>query len=277
MKVKVILAALLLFGLLGCKKEDNKPYQKIKAITGTMVPTEGPYWDQKFVADEEVYDEQGRIISSVKGSLINNQPGYFYPKTFTYKDGVLAESKDGGETRSEYVYTNNLLTQLNIYYGDNYAVKTLAGKETYFYDSQNRKTKATIFSYRPGFGRNPPPPNPNGYTYTYEYNASNLMVKEIDEGGGVNAYEYDSHKNLTKVTYSNTNTTGAPYVNETHTYKYDYKDRIVEEIQTDYFGAPLKIETVYDYDGKIQTKKVYKSLSGMYYQISAVNYTYTYF
>ncbi|MFD0748563.1 RHS repeat domain-containing protein [Mucilaginibacter calamicampi] len=278
MKFGILLTAFIIFGLSGCKKDGNSnSYKKIRSITGYMVPAEGPSYGQRFIADEEVFDEEGRLISSVKGALIYNQSNYFNPKTYTYQDGRLIETKDAGETRNEYKYTNNLLTQVDIYYGDNYMVKSLAGKEVYFYDSQNRKIKATFFSYRPGYGRNPPPPNPNGYTYTYEYNAANLLTKETDEGGSVNAYEYDAHKNLTKITYSNTYTPGTVYVNETHTYKYDFKDRVIEDIQTDYLGASVKIETVFDFDGRIQTKNVFKSFSGQYYLASAITYEYKYY
>src|SRR5690348_4256454 len=100
MKFKILLTALVLFSFLGCKKNIIPP-KKVKSMTGTMTPTEGPYWDQKFIADQEVFDEEGRLTSSIKGSFVNNQPGYFYPKSYTYKDGRLIETKDGGETRNE--------------------------------------------------------------------------------------------------------------------------------------------------------------------------------
>ncbi len=278
MRFKLILTALIFFGLLGCKKDKNlNPYKNVKSITGHMVPNEGPFYGQKFVADEEVYDEEGRMISSVKGMIAWNQPGYFYPKTYSYKDGRLHETKDGGETTSEYIYTNNLVSEIKTYYGDNYATHTITGKQTLVYDGQGRKIKMTAFSYLPGFGRNPPPPNPNGYTYTYEYNASNLLAKEFEEGGLVKSYEYDGHKNLTKLSYSNTFSPGTVYGNETYAYKYDYKDRIIETIQSDYSGVILKINIVYDYEGRVQTKDVFKSFSGTYYQISTITYTYQYF
>ncbi|MGY3213309.1 hypothetical protein [Mucilaginibacter sp. HD30] len=278
MRFKLILIALMFFGLLGCKKDKGvNPYKNIKSITGTMMPSEGPFYGQKFVADEEVYDNEGRMISSVKGSFVSNNPSNFNSKTYTYKDGRLYETKDGGEATSEYIYTNNLVSEIKTYYGDNYPTKTIIGKQTFVYDGQGRKVRMTAFSYLPGFGRNPPPPNANGYTYTYEYDANNLLHKESDQGGTVKSYEYDGHKNLTKVTYSNTFWPNTVYGNETYTYKYDYKDRITETTQADYSGETIKTTIAYDYEGRVQTKDVYKNFNGIYYQVSTITYTYQYF
>lgn len=79
MRKNLFLLTILVIGLMAFKKgPDPKAPNKLKSMTGTMELVEGRYWWQKFVVDEEVYNENGELISSVKGNITWNKPEYYY-------------------------------------------------------------------------------------------------------------------------------------------------------------------------------------------------------
>lgn len=277
MKSKLLLTVFVCMALSACKKDNAKPSQKLQSVTGSMTTTVGQYSDQPFIVDQEVYNEEGKIISSIKGNITYTDPYSYYPTYYFYKDGKLSEVKDKGDTKSEYLYNDrNQVIEMNTYLGDYHQVHTLLGKEEYAYDAQGRRVKKTVYNYRPGYGYHPTPPSTAGYSYTYEYNANNQVSKETDQGGGTNTYEYDGHQNLIKQTYSNSNTPNSTYANYSATYKYEVTGELSEIQQTTYTEAS-KIVLGYYKDGRVKTKNVYKGFGGSYYQVATINYEYTYF
>ncbi len=278
MKSKLLLTILICTGLSACKKDNAEPSQKLQSVTGTMTPTDGQYFGKpSFIADQEIYNEDGNMVSSIKGNITYTDPYSYYPTYYFYKDGRLSEVKDKGDTKSEYLYNDkNQVSEMNTYYGDYYQDHSLLGREVYGYDAQGRRVSKTVFNYRPGYGYRPPPPSTAGYSYTYEYNADNLVSKETDQGGATNTFEYDEHKNLIKQTYSNKQSPNSTYVSYSATYKYEVTGEL-SEIQQKASSEASKIVFGYYKDGRIKTKSVYKSFGTTYYQVATINYEYTYF
>jgi YD repeat-containing protein len=275
MKIKILLAVLLL-SFASCKKGHDPQFErKIKSVTGYMSAFGS---ENKFIADEEVYDENGKLISSIKGNFLYNEPSYYHPLFYFYKDGRLSETKDEGNTRTEYIYnTNNLVSEKNSYYGDFYADKSLIQKEVYTYDNQNRKIKMVSYYYGPVFGHNPPPVSTDGYTYTYEYNAANLVSKQ-HAGSITTSYEYDSYKNLTKTTYLSPVNPNPFLGSESYSYKYSNSGKVTEIVQSDDAGKVHKLTNLYDEEDRLKTKIVAKDFGGgTYVDISTTTYTYRYF
>lgn len=263
--------------LASCKKSGNKPIQKLKSVTGYMTALEGPYIGEKFIIDQEIYDADGRLISSVKPVIYYNDPSYYFPTYYFYQDGRLSQTKTRYDQKSVYRYNDqNLLSELRMYLGDNHDHYQLFEKHVFAYDAQNRKIEMTIYDHGPPNLTRLHPDSTVGYRYTYDYNAANLLAHQYDLSR-IRTYEYDSHQNIIKETSYDTNLPNNILVLNSYSYQYDQNGKVTELIWNSFPNERTKFAMMYDEDGRIKTKDIYKILNGQYSNFSIIDYTYTYF
>jgi hypothetical protein len=277
MNFNFLLTVFLIISLASCKKDNHKHLQKLKSVTGYMTALEGVYTGEKFIADQEVYDEEGYLISSIKPVLYYNEPNYYYPTYYFYKDGRLSQTKTQYDQKSVYQYNDkNLLSELRMYIGDNHDHYTLLEKHVFAYDGQNRKIGMTIYDHRPPNLTKPYPDSTMGYRYTYDYNASNLLAHQYDLSR-VRTYEYDSRQNIIQETSYDINSPNNISVNKSYSYQYDKSGKVTELIWIAYPNDRTKFTMSYDNEGRLKTKDIYKFDNGTYFSSSTIDYTYTYF
>ena len=187
------------------------------------------------------YDDKGRLIQKDEYDFLQLQCRYKY--TYNNIDSV--------ETVLQYNGDGDLNTKLTFTYNQDKKVSTV------------KEEKKWLGDY--------------GYLHKYEYSGNNIKITSYridkEELFGIKNYEYDSHNNLLKETWTS-GETGKTSISSQNSYIYDSNGRITKHTHSDTFPNNKEIKE-YFYNDDNTINKVVLSYSYKQYKSDLV-YEYEY-
>lgn len=276
-KIFFYLAAVLaVFTIQGCSSDDGDDAggSEAKKYLAEIVVKEHEWkFGEKSTSGEDyerfIYDTNGRLTrkeTNYYNAIVGRIPHQY---TYIYDDkGHLIEKNDYmmSVLQDKYKYTYNSIDSVALMQDYNKDGK-LSEEWEYSYDSQSRLIQAKetngISTLR--------------YVDDYTYSGNNVTVTRhrIDNGKlfGTTLYEYDSHHNLVKKTWTNGDT-GKKDIEVLNEYEYNSKGQISKLTKHEYYNKDDLSYRDYTYNEDGTIKSIHLSYSWKNDQ-SDLDYTYT--
>lgn len=258
-----------------CSKDTDMAasVKYLESYTAYMIPFKYGQADEhsKFKWESASFNEDSTIRNKEYRMNNNFDPAtnLLFSESYTYSNGVLNEKTEHtfSSERSEYSYSNNRLSGINVY-GENGLVEKYIYE--YLADSKNAYKMlywTTYFDIEP-----------TTHVYTYDINGN--MVKDSIHYKtipyGIIYREYDLHNNMTKESYYSSES-GNTSVQAIRNYTYDSKGKVLQYV----FSTIWFQKYIYQYsdNGLISQIDVFESkngIDGSYEQKGILKYEYNY-
>ncbi|MBA7544363.1 hypothetical protein ES705_36718 [subsurface metagenome] len=222
--------------------------------------------------ENNVY-ENGLLKEKIEGEVIDTS----FIKLFQRKAYCLLMEKweiegEIGDTiyhgRTVYNYSNNLLSNVNVYYESG-----LAEKSTYEYSGNNKVSRMLHYDWFNDFE--------NSYTHVYSYDTNGNMIRDSVAHPNypyfIFIWEYDSFNNMIKKSFYSSEK-GNTTVREIRKYTYDNEGRIIQYIFSDHDDFQKHLYQYLD-NGLISKVDIYESKNGIegnFEQKGILKYEYNY-